>query len=255
MPSNQRRFALLARLFGVASFTLAATAPLAAQVESGNGFLIGTPTMSLTIRGGWALAAAHSDLFSFTTNQLTLDRGDFSSPAVDVDLGLRVGRRTDVLFSAGLAETRKKSEFRGFIDNSGLPIEQRTQFARVPLAVSVKQYLSDRGRSIGKLAWIPARVAPYVGAGGGAMWYQFRQYGDFVDFKTMDVFGATLESKGWTPMGQAFAGAELSVSPRFAIVTETRYVAARKELESDFANFAPIDLAGFSTTAGLTIRF
>jgi hypothetical protein len=239
----------------VALITFAAGVPAAAQVESGNGFLIGTPNTSLTIRGGWALAAAHSDVFSFTTNQLTLDRGDFSSPALDVDVGFRIAKRTDVLFSTTFAETRKKSEFRRLIDNDNQAIEQQTQFVRLPLTVSLKQYLSSRGRSIGKLAWIPSRVAPYVGAGAGIMWYDFRQQGDFVDFQTMDVFNAVLESKGWAPTAHGFAGIELSVSPRLGLVTETRYVTSHAKLGSDFSNFAKIDLSGFSTTAGLTVRF
>jgi hypothetical protein len=255
MSSLQRRFAPLARLSRVVAAITIAAAPAAAQVESGNGFLIGTPTVSLTIRGGWALAAAHSDVFSFTTNQLTLDRGDFSSPALDVDLAVRVAKRTDVMFSTSFTETRKKSEFRRLIDNNDQPIKQQTQFVRVPLTVSVKQFLSNRGRSIGKLAWIPARIAPYVGTGAGLMWYSFRQDGDFVDFQTMDVFNSVLESKGWTPTAHAFAGAEVSVSPRLGIVTETRYVTSHAKLGSDFADFAKIDLSGFSTTAGLTIRF
>lgn len=256
MPSIKHRLVPFVRLMRVcASLTLVAAGPLVGQVGDGDGFLIGTPRANLAIRGGWALAAAHSDLFSFTTNQLTLDRGDFSSPALDVDFGIRLAKRTDLLFSAGVAETRKKSEFRRFIDNNDRPIEQQTQYARVPLTLSVKQYLLDRGRSIGRLAWVPSRIAPYVGAGGGFMWYDFRQQGDFVDFQTLDVFPSTLESKGWTPMAHAFVGAEVSISPRLGIVTETRYVRASSNLSADFSNFSAIDLSGFSTTAGLTVRF
>jgi hypothetical protein len=252
----QHWLAPIARRTGVVALvTLAAGASAAAQVESGNGFLIGTPKTSLTVRGGWALAAAHSDVFSFTTNQLTLDRGDFSSPALDVDVAFRIAPRTDVMFSTTFAETRKKSEFRRFIDNNDRPIEQQTQFVRVPLTLSLKQYLSSRGRSIGKLAWIPSRVAPYAGAGAGLMWYDFRQHGDFVDFQTMDVFNAVLESKGWAPTAHGFAGIEIAVSPRLGIVTETRYVTSHATLGSDFSDFAKIDLSGFSTTAGLTVRF
>ena len=255
MASPHSRFALLARLYRVAVAITLGAAPAASQVESGNGFLIGTPKGSLTIRGGWAIAAAHSDLFSFTTTHLTLDRGDFSSPAVDADLAVRVARRTDVMFSTTVAEMLKRSEFRSLIDNNDQPIEQRTHFVRVPLTLSVRQYLSNRGRSIGELAWIPVRFAPYVGTGAGLMWYRFQQDGDFVDFQTMDVFNTKLESKGWAPTAHAFAGAELSVSPRLGIVTEARYVTSHAKLADDFAGFSKIDLSGFSTTAGLTIRF
>jgi hypothetical protein len=235
---------------------VALTAPmLGAQVASGNGFLVGTPIGSVAVRGGWAVASARSDLFSFTTEQLTLDRGDFSSPTLDVDLAFRIRPRTDLVISTGVSGVRKRSEFRNFIDNDDLPIEQRTAFVRVPVTLGVKQYLSDRGRAIGRLAWIPSRVAPFVGAGGGAMWYSFRQDGDFIDFKTNDVFNAVLESKGWTPTAHALIGADVSVHPRVALVTEARYGWSKGTLRQDFTGFDRIDLSGFSTTAGLAVRF
>jgi hypothetical protein len=241
---------------------LAALVPLAlgstalgAQASTGDGFFMGTPRGSFTVRGGWALASARSDVFTFTTDNLTLDRGDFSSPVIDLDFAIRLLPRTDLVISSAFTGTRKKSEFRNFIDNNDAPIEQTTGFDRIPVTVSVKQYLSNRGRSIGKLAWIPTRVAPYVGAGGGAMWYRFRQTGDFVDFQTNDVFNAVLESQGWAPTGHALAGGEVTINPRLAFVTEGRYTWAKAKLQNDFSGFDRIDLSGFTTTAGIAVRF
>ena len=72
----------------------AAAPSLAGAQDAGNGFLFGAPTGSLTIRGGWAVASAKSDLFAFTTEQLTLNRRDFSSPSGDADLAFFVTPRT-----------------------------------------------------------------------------------------------------------------------------------------------------------------
>src|SRR5262249_53860570 len=71
------------------------------QVAAGRGFLLGVPDGSLTLRGGYALASAGSDIFSFTTGLLTLNRRDFSSPTVAGDLAFRVLSRTDVVISTG----------------------------------------------------------------------------------------------------------------------------------------------------------
>jgi hypothetical protein len=226
-----------------------------AQVAEGEGYLVGPPTGSITVRGGWAAASANSDLFSFTTNNLTLNRGDFSSPTVGTDLAFRIRPRTDLVFSATWAGISKGSAFRNLIDNNDLPIEQHTKFDRVPVTVSVKEYLRDRGRSIGRLAWIPTRVAPYVGAGAGYEWYRFEQTGDWVDFNTNDVFTASMSSSGWSPTANVFAGAEFSIDPRFAVVTEARYGWSRSSLSGDFSGFNRIDLSGFSTTAGIAVRF
>ena len=74
------------------------------------------------------------------------------------------------VFNVGTSGSSTQSEFRCCLDNNDLPIQQTTTFHRVPLTAALKMYLGDPGRSIGRYAWIPNRVAPYVGAGGGAMW-------------------------------------------------------------------------------------
>ena len=88
--------------------------------------------------------------------------------------------RTVVL--GGLNHARTTQLLREFTDNNDLPIQQSTKYRRVPLTVGLKYYLADRGRSVGEFAYIPSKIAPYVGVGAGAMWYKFEQNGDFVDF-------------------------------------------------------------------------
>jgi hypothetical protein len=233
-----------------------AVSPISANAQdAGRGFLFGAPAGSLTLRGGWALARAQSDFFAFTTENLTLNRGDFSSPAIDGDLAFRVASRTDVVISSGLSGINRRSEFRHFIDNNDRPIEQTTTFRRVPITIGVKQYLTSTGRSIGRFAWIPSRVAAYVGAGGGTMFYTFRQEGDFIDFRTNDVFSSTYASDGWAATGYGAAGLDYSIGPRFALTTEARYSLSSAQLSRDFSGFGHLDLSGLSTTVGLTVRF
>ena len=87
------------------------------------------------------------------------------------------------------------------------------------------------------------------------MWHRFKQTGDFIDFKTNDVFNAILESSSWSPTMHALGGAELTMSPRFALVGEARYTWSKAKLADDFSGFQPIDLSGISTTAGIAVRF
>ncbi|HTE48082.1 MAG TPA: hypothetical protein VK636_22755 [Gemmatimonadaceae bacterium] len=233
-----------------------AAIPMAARAQdAGAGFLFEPPLGSLTIRGGWALARAHSDLFSFTTSQLSLNRGDFSSPSLGADLDFRILPRTSVVISAELSGMDKKSDFRGFIDNNDLPIEQTTSFRRIPVTLGVKQYLTSTGRSIGKFAWIPTRFAPYVGVAGGMMYYRFRQSGDFIDFNTTSVFPDTYMSDGWALTTHAMAGVDYSLGARFALTTEARYLWSSAELSNDFSGFHALDLSGLSTTVGFSVRF
>jgi hypothetical protein len=234
---------------------LAGAAPVARAQSASADFLFGAPAGSLTLRGGWAVARAKSDLFAFTTQQLTLNRRDFSAPLGDVDLAFFVRPRTQVVGSAGVAWRSKRSEFRDYIDNNDLPIEQSTTFVRAPFTVGVKQYLTSPGRSIGRFAWIPSRFTPYIGAGGGAMYYRFRQSGDFIDYKTLDVFPSSFNSDGWATTAYAQAGADYSLTARFALTGEARYLWSKGPLSSDFSGFENLDLSGLSTSVGVAVRF
>ena len=122
------------------------------------------------------------------------------------------------------------------------------------LTFGIKQYLTPTGRTVGKFAWIPARITPFVGAGAGVLHYRFHQSGDFVDFQTMDVFAAQFTSAGWTPTAHAFASLDYSLGPRFALTSEARYLWSRAALSRDFSGFQKLDLSGLATTAGITVR-
>ena len=226
-----------------------------AQESSGDGFLFKAPAGTVGFRLGFDRATADSDVFTFVTDQLTLNRRDFSSFTFATDFEYRLTPRLGALFSVAISRSTTPSEFRHFIDNNDRPIKQTTGFMRVPLAGSVKAYLASPGRSVGHFAWIPSRYAPYVGGGAGALWYRFAQDGDFIDFATLHVFGDHFNSDGWTPMAQAFVGTDVSLNPRFAVTAEGRYQWARANLSRDFAGFDRIDLSGFAVTAGIAIRY
>lgn len=255
--TSPARRAGLAGLLSLMLVPLAA--PSASAQSSGKGFLFGEPRWTMTLRGGFDRAIAGSDIFTFMTDTLTLDKGDFSGFTVGADLAYAVTSRVDIAVGAGFVRSAKTSEFREYIGTDDLPINQTTTFSRLPVTATVKAYLYPRGRSIGSLAWIPTRFSPYVGAGGGALRYDFRQEGEFVDTQegteTFNVFYDEFVSSGWTPTTHALVGAEFALSPRLGISTEGRYGWARSDLSADFVAFNPIDLSGFSATMGFIIRF
>jgi len=245
----------------LATLTLAAALALAAAgqtagAQSGKGFLFKRPIGSFSLRGGYALANAGSDVFSETTRLLTLDKRDFSAVTWGGDVSFAASPRTDLVFDAGFSSTSKPSEYRGFTDNNDNPIQQSTKYRRVPVGVGLKYYLADRGRSVGQFAYIPSKVAPYVGVGGGAMYYRFQQNGDFIDFQTNIVRPLTLESSGWTPMAQGTGGMDYTIGPWLALTGEGRYQWARARLDPQvFEGFQKIDLSGFTGTVGFKVRF
>lgn len=242
--------------FAALAATIGLTAAPAAAQDSGNGFLFGVPHSTFTIRTGYDRAFANSDLFSYVTNTYTVNRSAFSSPLLAAELGFRVNRQIDATVGLGYSRAVARSEYRDFVDNNNLPINQTTEFTRIPLTVNLKAYLGPRGQAVGRFAWVPASFTPYVGGGVGTMWYKFRQAGDFIDFTTNNVSSDALASSAWTPMVDAFAGADYTLTPGMALTGEARYSWAQGPVNDNYySGFNRIDLSGLSVTAGLTFRF
>ena len=245
---------LAGRALLVTATAITAIAQPSHAQRAGDGFLFHPPVGSWTFRGGFAYATANSDVFTFVTDQLTVDRFDFSSPTFGTSLAIRVSARNDLVLDVGYSNVSQSSEFRDWVDQNNRPIEQTTSLRRIPITLGLRRYITPRGRAIGEFAWIPARRALYVSVGGGMMEYKFHQAGDFIDFKTLYVAHDEFDSQAWTPVAHAAAGLDLALSTFALLTTEARYTWAQGPMSTDFDGFNRIDLSGLSLTAGLTFR-
>lgn len=229
-------------------------------VEAQDGFLFDEPRVTLGARGGINLAAAHSDVYDFFTDQLTLERGDFSGVALQGEVGVRVAPRFDFVGGVGFTSSRPGSESRTHEGTDGLPITQTTRLDRVSVTAMLRYYPLARGRGVGRNAWIPARVTPFIGIGGGVLRYELEQNGEFVDFQACDeenvcdIFMASLASEGRTGTVHVAGGADYWMTPRFGLSAEARYQWASGSLSRDFVGFEDIDLSGLHGTVGLSVR-
>lgn len=220
-----------------------------------DGFLFQAPRATLAVRAGYDLRRARSDIFGFFKDTLTLSRSDFNAVSIAGDLGIRISGPVDLVLGAAYARRAADSEFRGWVDQDGLPITQTTTFYTVPLSASLRWYLASRGRQVGRFVWIPARFQPYVGAGAGMVRYSLKQAGSFVDSEDLSIFSDVLLSEGWTPMGLVMAGVDYTVVPRVGVNADVRYLHGNGNLRGDFVGFTDgIDLSGFQFSLGLQFR-
>ena len=147
------------------------------------------------------------------------------------------------------------SEYRDYVDNNRLPINQTTRLRQAGLTSGVRFALTERGREVGTLAWIPHRFVPYVGGGGGVLWYETLQFGDFVDIVDLSVFPDYFESTGWTPLGYVNGGVDIHLFRPVYVAFDARYQWASGELNEPFVGFEPLDLGGVRLSTGFTFVF
>jgi|SRR5687768_17506640 len=218
-------------------------------------FLFGRPDGSVGIRGSWMFARAGSDWYEFVTHHLTLENRDFNAPAIGIDYGIVIAPRAEVVIGVDVGQSRTGSEYRSFVDNNRLPITQETRLREVNLSGGLKFALTGRGREVGRFAWVPRALVPYAGAGGGMLWFEVQQTGDFVDFVDNSIFTDVFRSRGWTPSAHVFGGVDIQVHRRLFLTLDGRYLWAAGDLGRDWIDFDPIDLTGLRLAAGINVVF
>jgi hypothetical protein len=249
----------------VAGAALVALAVLPVHAQgTGNGYLFGAPTGGLTVRAGWFIANASSQFFDDARRDLTLDKNSFSGPTLGADVAVRLTPQLDLTFDGAWIGSSAKSHYRTLVDADNREIEQTTTLRRVPLTANLKAYLVPRGRSVGSLAYIPAKVVPWVGIGGGLTWYKLEQSGDFIvdpaDCRATGtptscaVFTDRLTSSSWGPAVQGMGGVDVTLTPRIALTGDARYLWSRASMGDSYGGFDKIDLSGVAIALGVTFR-
>jgi len=204
-----------------------------------------------------AAPRARGPLFREIRDRYTLARGDLRSVAVGGSLGLRATEQVDVALELGFARGSADVEDRDYIGTDDLPIVHTVELTRVPLSLVLRGYLWERGRQVGRLAWVPRDWVPYLGAGVGFTWYEFVQDGEFVDEAdpALPIYRDVLTWDGAAATAHLLGGVEVNLNPRLLFRAEGRYSWGEGDDRSrDYQGYDGVDLAGFQLVAGLTLR-
>ena len=94
-------------------------------------------------------------------------------------------------------------------------------------------------------------------AGGGLLWWQFREEGYFIDFSEEDlpIFFGNYLADGLTWELFALAGLDFRLSQRWSFFFEGRYRWSEDELNKDFSGFGTIDLSSIQLAGGFSYNF
>jgi len=166
--------------------------------DAGKGFMFGAPSGSFRIDAGWAVAAAGSDLFSFTTNELTLDDEISARPHLAGNWP-QCARPHAARAYGKHGRDEQGLRVPGLVDNNESPFRDHT-FSAIPLTVGLKEYLTPPAcRSAGCVG--TGRLAPYVAPELVPTWYQFKAERRLHRLQHEQRFNDLYESTGWAPTG------------------------------------------------------
>jgi hypothetical protein len=226
-----------------------------ATAQGGPGYLFGEPNVTVKVESGYAFQRAESELFDDAIERFTIDRRDFDSPYFGGDVAVRLTERWDLGVALGFQKTTIDSESRPYVGTDDLPILQTTELRQVPIVVSARYYPLERGRSLGRFAWIPRTFAPFLGVGVGAVSYRFEQSGEFVDEQTLDIYFDRFVSDRTGFLTRAAAGMNVSLGKQFLFTMEGRYSFGSAPVSGSYEGYDRVRLDGLQLIGGLGIRF
>ena len=160
---------------------------------------------------------AGGDLFTFVTDQLTVDRSNLRAGGFAVDLGIVLMPKFDVVGGFDMSRNESGSEYRRYIASNSQPITQVTRLNQFAFSGGVRFSPVGRGRRISRYAFIPQRFTPYAGAGASIAYYSLAQHGQFVDFVDLSVFTDWFASNGWSVGPFVNGGVDVQVWKRLSV--------------------------------------
>jgi len=206
----------------------------------------------LDVRVGGFLPQANSNLFSDDAQLYTVGKDSWKGATGGIEFSTGLARNVELGFHVDGYGRSNDTVYREFTHSDGSDIAQTLKLTVVPVGVSLR--LVPTGRR--------ARVAPYVAVGGDLFFWQYEEFGDFIDFRnpTRPIQSDSFQSSGVTPGFHVAGGVRVPISYDFSIVGEVRYQWAKADLGGDFRP-APgeqplrLDMSGTTVTLGLHIRF
>lgn len=221
----------LSRVVGTLLFVLAASA---------------TPCLAsgLDVRLGAFFPRAESNLFFDDTELYTVEQDDWRGFQGGAEYAFGLGDRWELgLHLDGYGRT-VHTEYRDFERETGRAITQSLQLNVVPLGFTVR------------FVPRPRRLTPYIGAGADVVFYEYEEFGEFIDFEDPDlpIFDDAFISRGTTLGAHLAGGLRVPLNEDFSITGEVRYLFAGADMGDDFRGNR-LDLNGASATIGVHITF
>ena len=200
---------------------------------------------SIGLRGGAFAPRADSLLFDDDAELYTFEKSDLNGFTGGIEFAFDVGKRFEIGLHVDGYGRDVHTSYRDFTFESGREIRQTLRMVSAPAGVTLRLLLADRDGTF----------VPWVGGGADAVFWEYEEFGDFVDFESrdLDVYEDSFASEGVAPGFHASAGAWWRVTDDVALSADARYLWATDEMGDDFRGY-DIDLSGFAFTVGVQLR-
>ncbi len=246
-----RRFLTAAALLVVSCLATGAASAQSAQ-----------PSEAFNFRFGWFFPTGHGDFWDSIQSSYTLDHSDFNGPMGGVGYTAAISNYFEFDSNIDFYTRGVTSADRFFVDQFGNPPLHDTRLSLSPLTVGIRVLPTGRYAQRGeKGRHLVRHPVPYIGAGIGAVYWQYEEEGDFVFVdpsvpEGFSIFYDRVKDSGLEFETHAYAGIEFPVAPDWNITFEARHSWAEATPDSRFTGSPDkLDLGGTTMYFGAAVRF
>lgn len=200
----------------------------------------------LEVRIGGMIPRADSVLFDDSFTLYQVEKKDFNGVFGGVEFTKSLTSNVELGLSLDGYGREIPSVYREYTRPSGREIEQTLRLVIVPASVIIRVHPGGRYRTL----------TPYAGVGVAAMFWQYEEFGDFIDFGQRDlpVVFDSFKSNGVTTGLVLNAGLRYRINEDFQITGDFRNFTGKQKMSGDFAP-NEIDVSGSAVTLGFRLRF
>jgi hypothetical protein len=200
---------------------------------------------SVRFRLGLFQPRADSQYWDQKFTDFTGSASSFENIVFGVEYLWMTSRDGGIAFGGSFYEGSATQAYRDYVDLDGRDISHTTTLGLTDLTATYIHRLARGG------------VRPYLGLGGGLLWWRLQAEGSFIDFSDFDapIVFARYRADGITWEALGLLGVEVPIAFKWRFFFEGRYRWAEAELNRDFSGFGTIDLSGYELTGGFSINW
>ncbi len=200
-----------------------------------------------SVRGSIGIFSPQGDsqYWDDTFDAFTGSPSSFEDVVFGFDYLWRTSRRSGLLFGTSFYSGATTQAYLDWVDGDGNDVSHTTTLDLTDLTAAYVWRFGAHG------------ARPYIGGGGGLLWWGLREEGYFIDFAEPDlpIVYAWYDAGGTTWELFALAGLDVPLGYRWSFFIEGRYRWSEAELDEDFSGFGTLDLSGLQLVGGLSWNF
>jgi hypothetical protein len=200
---------------------------------------------SFRLRLGIFEPDASSQYWDDKFRDFTGSPSSFKDLLFGMDYMWRTSKNSGFLFGTSFYSGKATQSYRDWVDEFGNDISHTTSLDLWDISAA---FVLRLGRG---------SVVPYLGIGGGFVYWDLRESGYFIDFGIPEqpIIYSGFRADGWTYEGFGLVGLDMALGFRWSFFVEARGRWSDDELGGDFSGFGIIDLSGIEVTAGFSWNF